>query len=308
MKTIISQRNFLKFYLTIILGTIYYLGMSFIVLYIYYKEIDNANTKIKIHILPFLSLGLFSLAIYSIYRYLKNAPNIILTKDYIKFNNQTWSYMDLKKVELTGKQSFKYILNFEMEAISLTFKNGETKFIFDDMYSNYWEIKSFLKQIVIDKKNVFESIANLENHNLNDDIFETYKGSIITSYRGIEFWAVFGLTGFLLLLKFEILYYLGFATFWFLMYSNFMHYFQVSDKYLMIRNHNFIWLKKSYHLNEIEEIVFEQQGKRPNSLRVITKNYKSKLYPAGTLSIQTWLDLKKKLETFKIKVRNEFIN
>ncbi len=86
-----------------------------------------------------------------------------------------------------------------------------------------------------------------------------------------------------------------------------MNYFQVSDNLFVVRNHNLFWKKKAYRITEIKEVVFETQGKMPNCLRVITKNFKNKLYPAGTLRDKTWLALKDKLESFDITVRNECI-
>ncbi len=86
-----------------------------------------------------------------------------------------------------------------------------------------------------------------------------------------------------------------------------MHYFVVTKDFLIIKNHNFLWATKIYSLSEINEIVYETQGKQPNSMRVITKDFRNKLYPAGTLRDETWLDMKKELETNGIAVRNECI-
>ena len=97
------------------------------------------------------------------------------------------------------------------------------------------------------------------------------------------------------------------SSFWFSFNSWLMHYFKVSDKYFVVKNHNFFWKTKAYLLSDIDEVVFETQGKMPNCLRVITKNFKSKMYPAGTLRNKTWLQLKDKLEQYHIKVRNECI-
>ena len=60
-------------------------------------------------------------------------------------------------------------------------------------------------------------------------------------------------------------------------------------------------------LENIEEIVYEQQGKQSNALRIITKNFKSKRFLAGSLSDQKWLEMKDFFEEKNIKVRNECI-
>ncbi len=86
-----------------------------------------------------------------------------------------------------------------------------------------------------------------------------------------------------------------------------MHYFEVSKNFFIAKNHYFFWIKKVYPLNEIKEIVFEQQYKQPNRLRIITKDFKTKFYLAGSLTDKTWLEMKKKLEEKNIEVRNECI-
>ncbi|KFC20979.1 hypothetical protein IO89_12185 [Epilithonimonas lactis] len=69
----------------------------------------------------------------------------------------------------------------------------------------------------------------------------------------------------------------------------------------------FFWKKKIYRISDIEEIVYETQHKQANILRIITKNFKQDIYPAGTLKDRTWLEMKKELEKNGIKVRNECI-
>ncbi len=314
MKTIISKRHIFKFYFSLVLGTMFLLAMATACLFKYNKDLNEGMVNPKGIILPIISAGIYAFAGYSFYRYFKNSPTITLDKNYIKFNNQTYSLNDIKNVELTGKCSFRYLINFQMEAATLIFNNGETKYIFDDMYSNTWEIKSFIKQVVVDKKQFFEPIENIIDRNsLVNEYFETYKGTVLTSLRGISLWGLIGFFGFIILnVKKSIpfgasLFFTGYSTFWFLLHSYLMNYFQVSDNYFVVRNQNFFWTKKVYYLNEIMEVVFETQGNAPNCLKVINKNYKNKLYPAGTLRDKSWLELQDKLELHNIKVRNECI-
>jgi hypothetical protein len=314
MTTIISRRHIFKFYLSIILGTLFFLGMATVLLFTYIKELEKGNLKPKAQLMPIFSIVCYAIAGYSLYRYIKNAPKITLDKDYISFDNQTFSMTDIDKVELTGKRPFKYAINFPMEAATIIFNSGETKFIFDDMYSNSWEIKSFLKQVVIDKKDFFEPTENqIDINSVNNDYYETYKGSVITSLRGISLWGTIGFFAYMLLNNSKptttglLIGFFCFSFFWFLLHTYLMNYFQVSDNFFVVRNQNFFWTKKLYNIKDIKEVVFETQGKMPNCLRIITKDFRNKLYPAGTLRDKTWLELKDKLETYKIKVRNECI-
>jgi len=314
MTTIVSKRHIFKFYFSIILGTLFFVAMATGLLFIYNKSADKGELKAKDKLMPIFSIACYAFAGYSLYRYIKNAPKVTLDKEFITFNNQTYSISDIKKVTLTGKQPFKYAINFPMEAATLTFNDNETKYIFDDMYSNSWEIKSFLKQVVIDKKDFIEaSNFTIDKNSVAGDFYETFKGNQFTSLRGISLW---GLIGFFIYMVINnkrpvniggVLFVSSFSIFWFIIFSYQMHYFQVSDNYFLVRNHNFFWKKKAYNIADIKEIVFETQGKMPNCLRVITKDFRNKLYPAGTLRDKDWFALKGKLESYKIKVRNECV-
>ena len=314
MTTIVSKRHILKFYFSIIFGTLFFVALATGLLFIYNKSADGGQMKAKDILMPIFAIACYAFAGYSLYRYIKNAPKITLDRDFISFNNQTYSITDIKKVTLTGKRPFKYAINFPMEAATLTFNNNETKYIFDDMYSNSSEIKSFLKQVVIDKRDFLKSESSpIETVEIASDNYETFKGTQMISLRGICLWGFIGAIIYLVL-KIDrpitiglMIFVLCISLFWFVVLSYQMHYFQVSDNYFIIRNHNFFWKKKAYRILDLNEIVFETQGKMPNCLRIITKDFRNKLYPAGTLRDKNWLALKDKLESYKITVRNECI-
>jgi len=314
MTTIVSKRHYLKFYLSIILGTLFFLAMATGLLIFYNKSANKGELKAKDKLMPIFSIACYAFAGYSLYRYIKNAPTITLDKDFINFNNKTFLLTDIEKVELTGKRPFKYAISFPMEAATLKFKNGETKYIFDDMYSNSWEIKTFLKQVVVDKKDFSQNDSSpVDKVAVKNDFYETFKGNQITSLRGVSLWGLIGFLVYMLINNKKpttvglSMFFFGISTFWFIGHSYLMHYFQVSDNYFIVKNHNFFWKNKAYNISDIKEIVFETQGKMPNCLRVITKDFRNKLYPAGTLRDKTWLTLKDKLESYNITVRNECI-
>jgi len=314
MTPIVSKRHPLKFYLTIVLTTMLYIAIATAILFDYKNSFDTGRLKAKEKLLPILAIASYAFAGYTLYRFIKNAPKITLDKEFITFNSQTYSTAHIDKIDLTGKQPFKYAINLPMEAATIKFVNGDTKYIFDDMYSNSWEMKSFLKQVVINRKEFSKSNSStIDNEAVVSDFYETFKGNQFTSFNGILLWGMIGFFIYILINSTRpvhvegVVFVSGFALFWFLAFSYQMHYFQVSDNYFLIRNHNFFWKKKAYNIADIKEIVFETQGKMPNCLRVITKDFKSKLYPAGTLRDENWLELKDKMENYKIKVRNECV-
>lgn len=313
MTTLISKRHFYKFYLLIVLVAIFFAGMGTFILYEYYhpEKIKNINSK---ELMPIFSFGCYAFAIYTVYRYFKNSPRIILNKDSISFNKERYPLSDIAKMELTGKKPFRYFMKFPMEGASLIFKNGKTKYIYDDMYENTWELKLFLKEVVIDKKDFIENkLQSISQEFITSDFYDTYKDNQITSLRGICLWGMIGLIAYLLINNTKtvtaglLIFFLCFSLFWFIAFSYQMNYFKISSNYLLVLNTNLFWKKKIYKISDIQEIVFETQGKMPNCLRVITTDFRNKLYPAGTLRDKTWLELKSKLETYNIKVRNECI-
>lgn len=314
MTTIVSKRHPIKFYFSIILVTIFVIGIGLSILFFYQDFVNKGQLKPTEKLMPVFSMAFFVIAVYSVYQYFKNAPIITLDKDFITFNNQRFLLTDIKDVILTGKQPFKYGINFPMEGAKLTFNSGETKYIFDDIYSNSWEMKLFIKRVVIDKNNFLQGDqSTIDKNAVARDFYETFKGNQLTSLRGISLWGVVLIFAYMFLNDEKphtpalTIFLFGFSAFWFFLHSHLMNYFQVSDNFFVVRNHNYFWKKRVYNIFDIEEIVFETRSKMPNCLRVITKDFRNNLYPAATLQDATWLDLKDKLETLKIKVRNECI-
>jgi hypothetical protein len=137
---------------------------------------------------------------------------------------------------------------------------------------------------------------------------KTFKGIQITSLRGITLWGLIGLFVYMTINNSRpntvglMIFVFCFSAFWFVVHTYMMNYFQVSDNYFLVRNHNYFWKKKVYRIVDIKEIVFETQGKMPNCLRLITKDFKNKLYPAATLSDSTWLHLKANWRRIKLKL------
>jgi hypothetical protein len=255
------------------------------------------------------------MAIYSFIRYLKNSPTVVVDNIQISFNDEIYYWTEIAQIDLTGKRPFKYLINFPMEGTMLTFKDGTVKYFFDDMYSNTWKVKSYIQQVIINKKTSAEiATYQVDKNEILFENFEVFKGNQFTSLRGISLWGAIGFFTYMFfssenkLTTIGFLIFFGvFGTFWFTVNSYLMHYFALSDKYFAIRNHNFIWKNKIYRIDDIKEIVFETRHKMPNCLRVITKDFRNSVYPAGTLRDKLWLDMKDKLELKGINVRNECI-
>lgn len=148
---------------------------------------------------------------------------------------------------------------------------------------------------------------------IESESFISYKGNPLFSFLGFSIWITLlilflligqtindlNLKGFiavtaLILLLFFVLYRL-------------MHYFEISANFFNVRKYYFPWNKEQYPLDNIREVVIEKQGRFSSRLRVITKDFKSKLCPGVSLYDKTWLKMKKDLESKNIIVRNENI-
>lgn len=314
MTKITSKENRKTVWLSIIFSLLFFTALGTFMIYIFYKMWLNNEVENKTYLMPIFAVLVYFIGFSFAKSYIKNTPKIILDFEKITIKNRTYYWKDIKNIKMTGKKGFG-LFSYQMEVTTLVFENNITEYIFDDMYSNSWEIKSFIKQIVVDKKNKFEISTNETNKkDIEKEHFEEFKGNPFFSFRGIMMWS---LILFLLFMTFSpfrkisyfnaLKFFVPFGLFWFAFNAYCMHYFELSKNYFVVRNHYFWWIKDIYKSSEIEIIVYESQGKQPNSLRIITKNYRRKLYLAGTLNDKKWLEMKTKLERQNIEVRNECI-
>lgn len=314
MKKIETQRHPLKFYATIVFGFLFLFALGSFTIFIGLENEASDQSKHKHIVLPIMGSIVCLLAIWMVYSYWKNSPKIIIDKTNVKIGNETFRLNSIKDVILTGKMPFRFIINFPMEGTAILFDNGREKILFDDMYSNSYEVKSFLEQVIINKQEFKTStIKKINKNELRFENTEKFIGNQFTSLRGISLWGLIGFFTILIIGKETsmklggVIFFSLLGAFWFLLHYWLMHYFELTRKFLIVRNHIFIWKMKIYDLSDIKEIVFETQGNQPNCMRIITNNFKNKLYPAGTLRNKTWLEMKKRLETRGVKVRNECI-
>jgi len=297
--TTISTKLSIKFYFAV---TLYFIIGAMPILPIIIFGIPEGK-----HFIIFFGivLGIFGFSMF--YAYLKNSPKVTIDKDTIKIGHMTFYVKNIKDIVLTGKRELGL---FPMESITILFDNGTKKVLFDDMYSNSYDIKLFLEQVVLNKQEYKPKLINKISRNaIRFEREETFKGNQFINIHGIMLW---GLLGFLIFMIFRmtdkpvlLLFPAVYGTGWFLGFSYLMHYFGLTKDYLIIRNHNFLWMAKIYRLSDIKEVVFEQQGNLPNCMRVITIDFKNKLYPAAPLRKKKWLEMKRELEQKGVKVRDE---
>jgi hypothetical protein len=314
MTVIKSKRHPLKFYTVLIFVFLFLGALGSLFLFASIDLLQKDNPETKNYFLPIFSLAFYFLAFSMVYAYWKNSPKISIDNQTITIGKDRYYLKDIKKVRLTGKMPFRLIIRFPMEGTALIFNDGTEKYFFDDLFLNSWEIKSFLEQTVIKKTEFIpNNIDKVDSDAIRFEQFETFKGRQITSLRGILLWGLIGFFTFLLISKNQsapvgfMIFFAVFGIFWFLFNSWLMHFFCITNDYFIVKNHNLVWRTKIYRLKDIKEIVYETQSKQPNSLRIITKDFRNKVYPAGTLRDKTWLEMKSRLQMKGVKVRNECI-
>ena len=310
---LIARRS-VRFYCLVVVGFLIFSFLATMLLYLFFLRFDALLIMRKDVFILIMGIAVYLLAFYTVYKFYKNVPVIKIDNNSISFYRKTFLLSDIDHIDFTGKRNFTYLFFFGdfMEAATLKFKDGQTKYIFDEMYANAWEIKSFLQQTVIDKKEFAEPkmLPKVMPADLDVEFYDTYNGNQITSYRGIMLWGMVVFFVYIVIEKPSVGGGIVALISWLFLFAGFswgMNYFMVSQNYLVIKNQNFFWLKRAYRISDIKEIVFETQYRAPNALRVITKDFRSKFYYASTLRDKTWLELKSQLESLGLTVRNECI-
>ncbi|WP_183566990.1 hypothetical protein [Mucilaginibacter sp. SP1R1] len=260
-----------------------------------------------------MSLCLTGVALYTVIRYYKNVPGFYMNADSIVFKGNTvFFWKDLERIELAGKRPFKYMLSYAREGMMLKFKGSNEIYLFDDMYTSTATVKRFITCHVVKKtRDTESSIIGPKISDALQEQYIAYSGNQLLNYRGVLLWCMLALLLYGIIMNNNVIFtvfLLGLSGSCFLWLSAYMYSFGLSDNYLVVRNPNLFWIKKAYRLNDIKEVVFEQQhSKLPYSLRIITADFESDLYMAGTLWNKKWVSLQKDLESKNIKVRNECI-
>ena len=293
----------------------------------------SIRTLIGTFIILVLSLTSYYLGFSMFYSAWKNSPKITIDKYTIKIGSQIFYLKDIKDVILTGKKPFHYFHNMSvinyirniipygfqiipvapMESTVLLFNNGKEKILFDDMYSNISDIKLFLEQVIINKQEYNPILKNKISRNmLRFERVEIFKGNQLLYFVNPEYWVFICIIGLIVFFTFVLLNLLiltcVLCACCFYAVSWTMNYFGLTEDLLIIRKHNLFWKVIIYPLSEIKEIVFERQEVSPICMRVISKDFRNKVYKAASIRKKTWLEMKKRLEEKGVKVRDEIFS
>lgn len=244
----------------------------------------------------------------------KYARVITLNEHEIAFDKAIYPLSEIQFVCLTGKPPLgKYKVMLE-EAAVIKFRNGDIRYIFDDIYTNAWKFKLALQQLIINQKSELQisKIDKVTDGEVSLLESQEFSGSQWTSFKGLMLWGV--IIFFTLLELAEDtdagwLFTLPFNIFWYLLLGYQLDYFKITASgHLVILNHALPFRKIEIRLSDIREVTFEiRSSKWPIFLRVITKDFRGKIFFADTLRTRHWFDLKIALEEHGVFVRNEAV-
>ena len=320
MNRIKSKFSIIQVFIVPLFILAFFYGLSTFMLYTGLSE----NHKGSIFFLSFGSaIGI--LGIYTFYYYLTFFKVITMDQHQIRFTglftSKDYDWSEISKIRLTGKESEKFLfVGMPMEAISVEFKDAHKEVFFVKYYSNMAKIRVVLrmirnqlgKQRKVDLRELQTHTQKKKIHIRNYFSFTKFSGNHLFTFNGLIIygWGVFAIfvIGFANSPSptYIVATVLGIVFMVFYGLSGYqLHYFMMDSNYLVVKNHVWFWRTHKYLVSDIQQVVFETPHKMSTSLRIITKNYETKLYPGGSLRNNTWKAFMKAFNDNNIKIRNE---
>jgi hypothetical protein len=283
----------------------------------------NASGKDSVVLLIASSIFML-MALLSVRHYLRLLRTIELTLTGITvrsvFKETTILWSDVERIDLTRKEPETFMfITMPMEAISILTRDESKEVFFVKLYSNMDRIRTALHfiKLKLEKQEEITSecfipVERKRVHITDMSGFQKFSGNHVITLNGVAVYCCIGFGLWLfasydnklpLLGRVAVL--LGMLLFGPGFFGYQLHYFLLDNEYLVVKNHIWPWRRHVYALSDLREIVFELPHRMSTSLRVITNNYETTLYPAGSLREPRWSELKDQLIARGIKVRDE---
>lgn len=283
-----------------------FLGITTIILLIIFSTTINLWENAKKVPIP-QSVGIFIcilLILYMLYRVFKTSPQLEVSQNRLRIHGvlhkeKEISGNDISEIDLFSIGMYNGSATIVTKIHLLT---GKTIQLAAPNYKNMPELKIAFTQYFFEKIKKPNILAkkSVENSNIEFEYIKIY-GNPYTSINGI---LIFGFAIFIIATtitskkEFEPahLFLIFPIAFLFFALSYQFHYFIFSGKELIIRNHFLPWINKQYAISDVLVFNSEQARKTSRSLRITTKDYKSRNYPAGSLRDKNWDTLKEKIK------------
>lgn len=307
---------FLPVFLVLLFGSLgYFIGfLSFLDVKI--GKVDSIF-KTPIYGSPILFIAMIG----TIVHYLRILKKIQISEQGIRFlnlfNSEFTPWESVKKIELLGKSQ---LFTSPAEATILELKDGRKMELLASLYKNIGSLRKSLEQVAeslenespieispVTKRAIAAPVEYLDLNRMSK-----FSGNHLLSWNGAFLYSCIAFTIYYLLTKNQevgyeltLLFLIPFSGLFYGLLGYQLHYFYLGKDYLVVKNHVWPWVHIVYRIDEIRQVVFEIPYRRSFSLRIITEEYQSRLFPAGSLRMNHWKALLKQLQDLGIDIRNE---
>lgn len=318
--TVKSRFNNVNSIIAPTLLVIFLTAMACLIMFLSFKDVENGKVDSILKTPIYGSIILFGAVILTTIHYIKICKSICIDNKGIKLSNLFKSefipWNDIRKIELIAKSQDGAMM--PMDAANLILKSGRQLDILAPYYENMATIRQTLKQVVeCQEANKPIELMPLQTTSKVEPIIfidlnemTKYSDNHILSFNGLLIYGLNALTIYMTLNSsnyFGALFITSILIFAFT-YSVFgrqLHYYYLDKNYLVIKNHVWPWVNFTYRIDNIKQVSVEVPYRRSTALRVITKDYQSKVFSGGSLKSSTWKELLNGIQKLNVKTENE---
>nr|WP_321232071.1 hypothetical protein [uncultured Psychroserpens sp.] len=260
-------------------------------------------------VLPFILLLIWTIRYYlktfKRYTFLNKGFEVVNV-----FGKEFHSWKTVKQISVI-ENSYEKILGqyLKEDLLSIQLRDGKLLNMYSKYYKNMPEIRRYFN--AMSELEIINAYTNSSNTVHQPFKKKTYKGSFICSFNGIMALFLIALCGLMLLTKWSsmtligFIFLLGLPIFILSVFGFQSYYFQLNQKFLVIRNQLFIHLKHQIDLEKVNVIYFEQKFKKESSIRIINDDYSMVSFQSSTLKNKQWKSLIITLKERGIQVVDE---
>ena len=304
-----SKFHFWKVYFMMTFGTFFSFGMGYVLIFEFEPKPGDSKNWLFIFGAACIVFGA-----YLLYIYVKQLPVVRIDYQGIRLKSilrkQDISWSEIEGVKYTGKDSFQFLLGYQMEALVLQLKDKRVIKLFYEHYANGYLIQQHIKSYHENQRPpelAFEKPVSPKE--LSGEIFTDYKGMPWLSFRGICLWGF--ILGMIIMVIEGGAHTKGImpvtlmCIFWYGVNSYFCYYIKLSEIFLVVKNYFVPFIIRRYRFSDIQEIAIETYPKWPNCLRVVTHSYRYKIFPCGLVRDKEWKLIIKEIRQRGVAIRNE---
>ncbi|WP_131450683.1 hypothetical protein [Flavobacterium subsaxonicum] len=313
MESVASKRGLFNYFKLIVV----FFALLLLGLLMAYSFLDKNSNNPKEYFNLLLGAALVFYAFFNVYGYFKHTPKIVIDRKIFRVANTSYRLEDIRSLKLTGKNGHTYLTLASKEAAEIIFEDGYVVYINDSLYANSSQLKVFLEDVYNRKNDGITEQVLIKEPLLEKRVSSNKQSIDYKYYKGLYIFSTPGLVTIvcatiiivqLLMANSDAALYIFFAIFLLffqLIFISRFYYFLANDNFLIVKSSFLFWKRHTYPLSTIKEVVFELSSKKTNGLRIITTDYTTRIYLAGSLQKRHWKALKLHLEQHNIPVRNE---